>query len=663
MKLVIAEKPSVAKQIASVIGKNITNKDGYIDCGNNYIISWCVGHLVSLANAEEYDESLKKWSVETLPIIPENWKYRINKSTSKQFSTIKKLINNPKIDSIVCATDAGREGELIFMLVYNKINSKKPVERLWISSMEDAAIRDGFDNLKPSEEYKNLYYSALARMQADWIVGINATRLYSSLYNNKLSVGRVQTPTLNLIAQRDREITNFKKQKYFIVEINNGEYSLTTERIDNVEIAEQLINTLPSKLEISDVEEKEKITKPDKPYDLTTLQRECNKYFGYSAKETLDYVQNLYEKKLVTYPRTDSRYLTDDMKNSIGEYFNKIGFSYNEENFEKIFNSSKVSDHHAIIPTISSINNEIELNENEIKVFELIKLKLIASSDKNLVESLVKVTIDFDKMIFKANGKATIQEGFTRHFKEYINSKEIILPNINKGDTFEIQEKNIFEKFTSPPSHFTEDKLLLAMERAGVEDLDKELETEKEGLGTPATRASIIEKLISTDYVTRDKKKLLATDKAFELIDIVPEALKSPKTTAIWENKLTLISKGKESSKDFIDNISYEIRHLCNNYNVKKEYVKESLNEILGICPKCKHNILEGKKVYFCTNKDCDFRIYKEICSKKISKNTIKDILKNGKSEKISGFISKKGNKFSAKLFLKEDNSIGFDFN
>ena len=663
MKLVIAEKPSVAKQIASVIGKNITNKDGYIDCGNNYIISWCVGHLVSLANAEEYDESLKKWSVETLPIIPENWKYRINKSTSKQFSTIKKLINNPKIDSIVCATDAGREGELIFMLVYNKINSKKPVERLWISSMEDAAIRDGFDNLKPSEEYKNLYYSALARMQADWIVGINATRLYSSLYNNKLSVGRVQTPTLNLIAQRDREITNFKKQKYFIVEINNGEYSLTTERIDNVEIAEQLINTLPSKLEISDVEEKEKITKPDKPYDLTTLQRECNKYFGYSAKETLDYVQNLYEKKLVTYPRTDSRYLTDDMKNSIGEYFNKIGFSYNEENFEKIFNSSKVSDHHAIIPTISSINNEIELNENEIKVFELIKLKLIASSDKNLVESLVKVTIDFDKMIFKANGKATIQEGFTRHFKEYINSKEIILPNINKGDTFEIQEKNIFEKFTSPPSHFTEDKLLLAMERAGVEDLDKELETEKEGLGTPATRASIIEKLISTDYVTRDKKKLLATDKAFELIDIVPEALKSPKTTAIWENKLTLISKGKESSKDFIYNISYEIKHLCKNYKVKKEYVKESLNEILGICPKCKHNILEGKKVYFCTNKDCDFRIYKEICSKKISKNTIKDILKNGKSEKIPGFISKKGNKFSAKLFLKEDNSIGFDFN
>ncbi|WBW49316.1 DNA topoisomerase 3 [Peptoniphilus equinus] len=661
MKLVVAEKPSVAQDIARVIGA--TNREqGYLE-GNGYMVTWCFGHLVTLAPPEAYGEEYKSWRVDTLPIFPESFKYAVIKNSAKQYAVVKNLMHNNRVTSIVCATDAGREGELIFMLVYNQSKCHKPVERLWISSMEDRAIAHGFETLKPESDYTDVYHSALARLWADWLVGMNATRLYSVLYNDKLTVGRVQTPTLAMITARDQAIEQFQKEKYYTVEINNELYTLSTERIDNAELAKQIINNLPDSISIDHVETKEKTTRPVKLFDLTALQRACNKYFGYSAKQTLDYAQSLYEKKFITYPRTDSRYLTEDMETTVVSYFNKLNFQYDETNFKRIFNSKKVSDHHALIPTLSSLDNLDSMDIGERKVFNLIQCQLLASSDANVIESITKVATDIDGVIFKASGKTIIQEGFAKHFKAYETKKESVLPEIYEGDIFRIQDSKIQEKYTSPPPHYTEETLLLAMEKAGKEDLDKELDVEKKGLGTPATRAGIIEKLIATNYVTRDKKNLLATEKAFRLIEIVSDSLKNASTTAEWENELTRIANGDSDPKAFMDSIKDEVKRICCHTDVKAEYViPREDRESLGSCPKCGSSVIEGKKVYFCTNNDCDFRVFKEICNKKINKTVIKDLLSKGMTEKIPGFLSKKGTIFSAKLVIKDDNTIEFKF-
>lgn len=562
-KLVIAEKPSVAISIAKVIGAR-KKKDGYYE-GNGYRVSWCVGHLIQMANPDAYDEKYAKWNMADLPIIPKEYKYEVAKSTKKQFAILKKLMNDKEIDTVINACDAGREGESIFRLVYNQVNCKKKMKRLWISSMEDSAIKEGFDNLKDGKDYDNLFESAQARAIADWLVGMNISRLYSCLYKQNYSVGRVQTP----IVKRDDEINNFKKEKYYTVELSMNGFTLSTDRIDDEITAEQLINLVGDNIEITGVIQKEKITKPKLPFDLTTLQRECNKYFRYSAKQTLDYAQSLYEKKLITYPRTDSRCLTEDMiVSTVNNILGKNDFD--TERIKVVFDSKKVTDHHAIIPTVSSLSEDLSnIPESEAKVYRLISNKLHASVGYPLVESTTKIVALFDSFEFTSSGKVIKDEGFSKYLKEYKSKKseDAVLLDLSVGDVLSIENKEIKEKFTQPPKHFTEDTLLKSMEIAGNDALEKGVEVERKGLGTPATRAGIIENLIYKGFVERDKKNLVATHKGIGLVTIVSDTFKSAETTAKWEMQLTEIAQGKTSKEEFLEAIENEIREVVLTYS------------------------------------------------------------------------------------------------
>ena len=567
MKLVIAEKPSVGVALAKVIGAN-QRRDGYFE-GNGYIVSWCVGHLVRMANPDKYDEKYAKWKIEDLPIFPEEYLYELNPKTKKQFALLKKLMQDKKVDTVINACDAGREGESIFRLVYQQAKCKKPIQRLWISSMEDQSIKEGFQNLKDGRDFENLFESAQTRSIADWLVGMNLSRLYSCLYNQNYSVGRVQTPTLNMIVQRDGEIDRFIKEKYYTVEIIGDGITLSTERIDDYEVADQLRNLIDEKIIITDVEKKEKVTRSDKPYDLTTLQREANKVFGYSAKKTLDITQKLYEKKLVTYPRTDSRYLTEDMKEMTKLLLNRLerDFQFDEKSFSSIFDNSKVTDHYAIIPTMSVEMSKLEsLSTEEKNVYELIKAKLLMACSKPLIESMTKVIYEYDGFTFTANGKTVIENGFREYEIKTKGLKEKILPNLSSGDELVVLDVLIQEKFTKPPLHFNEDTLLKAMEKAGADSLDKDIEVERMGLGTPATRAGIIENLINKGYVERDKKNLLATHKGTSLVAIVADEFKSAETTSHWEMKLSDIASGKFSKDEFIGAIQKTIQKTIDLY-------------------------------------------------------------------------------------------------
>lgn len=566
MKLVIAEKPSVAISIAKVIGAN-KKKDGYYE-GNGYRVSWCVGHLIQMANPDAYDEKYAKWNMADLPIIPSDYKYEVAKSTRKQFNILKKLMNDKEIDAVINACDAGREGEAIFRFVYNEAKCKKKMKRLWISSMEDSAIKEGFDNLKDGKDYDNLFESAQARAIADWLIGMNISRLYSCLYKQNYSVGRVQTPILTMIVKRDDEIANFKKEKYYTVELSTNGFTLSTDRIDDEVATEQLINLVDDKIEITDIIQKEKITKPDLPFDLTTLQRECNKYFGYSAKQTLDYAQSLYEKKLITYPRTDSRCLTEDMiVSTVNNILGKNNFD--TERIKVVFDSKKVTDHHAIIPTVSSLSEDLSnIPESEAKVYRLISNKLHASVGYPLIENTTKIVVLFDGFEFISAGKVVKDDGFTKYLKDYKSKKneDIELPDVKVGDVFEVENKEIKEKFTQPQKHFTEDTLLKAMEVAGNDALENGVEVERKGLGTPATRAGIIENLIYKGFVERDKKNLVATHKGISLVTIVSDTFKSAETTAKWEMELSDIAKGKENKEDFLKKIEEEINITIKQY-------------------------------------------------------------------------------------------------
>ena len=566
MKLVITEKPSVAISIAKVIGAN-KKKDGYYE-GNGYRVSWCVGHLIQMANPDAYDEKYAKWNMADLPIIPSDYKYEVAKATKKQFNILKKLMNDKEVDTVINACDAGREGESIFRLVYNQVNCKKKMKRLWISSMEDSAIKEGFDNLTDGKDYDNLFESAQARAIADWLVGMNISRLYSCLYQQNYSVGRVQTPTLYMIVKRDDEISNFKKEKYYTVEFSTNGFTLSTDRIDDEVAAEQLLNLVGDKIEITDVIQKEKITKPDLPFDLTTLQRECNKYFGYSAKQTLDYAQSLYEKKLITYPRTDSRCLTEDMiVSTVNNILGKNDFD--TEHIKVVFDSKKVTDHHAIIPTVSSLSEDLSgIPESEAKVYGLISNKLHASVGYPLIENTTKIVASFDGFEFTSSGKVIKDEGFSKYLKEYKSKKseDAVLPDVSVGDVLSVENKEVKEKFTQPPKHFTEDTLLKSMEIAGNEALEKGVEVERKGLGTPATRAGIIENLIYKGFVERDKKNLIATHKGISLVTIVSDTFKSAETTAKWEMELADIAKGKSSKEKFLKDIESEIQEVVLKY-------------------------------------------------------------------------------------------------
>lgn len=570
MNLVICEKPSVAMSIAKVIGAT-GRQEGYYE-GGGYIVSWCVGHLVQMASPSAYDEKYGKWKLADLPIIPKQYKYEVVKGARGQFNTLKKLMNSKEIETVINACDAGREGELIFRLVYEQAGCKKNIKRLWISSMEDVAIKEGFKQLKDGKEYEALYRSALARSKADWLVGMNMSRLYSLIYNQNYSVGRVQTPTLAMIVKRDDEIAAFKKEKYYIGELYFTGFTLSTDRIDSLEIVEDLVNVVGNTITVRNVEKKEKLTKPDLPFDLTTLQRECNKYFGYSAKQTLDYAQSLYEKKMITYPRTDSRYLSEDMIiNTINNILGKNDFD--TERIKVIFNSAKVTDHHAIIPTVSSLEEDMStIPESERKIYNLILNKLHASVGYPLTENITKIVAVYesqgDVFEFKASGKVITDEGFTKYLKQYGSKKneDVVLPDINVGDVLKIKDKEIKEKYTTPLKHFTEDTLLKAMELAGNDALEKGAEVERRGLGTPATRAGIIENLIFKDFIERDKKNLIATKKGKALIEIVENNFKSAKTTAKWEIKLSDIALGKSSNEAFLSGIESEIKETVAKY-------------------------------------------------------------------------------------------------
>lgn len=670
-QLIIAEKSSVGQSIAKVLG--ITNKEnGYME-GDNYICSWASGHLVTLSKPSKYDEKFKKWNLEDLPIIPNNFKTEIINSSSKQYNVLKNLIKRDDVDSLICATDAGREGELIFRLIYDKVGVLKPFKRLWISSMEDESIKKGLDNLKDGKDYDNLYEAALCRQRADWLVGLNLTRLITIKNNKLLPVGRVQTPTLKLIVDRDYEIEHFIKDKYYVVEIDLEKFKMTSSRIDKEEEAKKLLDLIPGEITIESVEEKTKVTKPSKPYDLTTLQREANKIYNLSAKNTLKIVQDLYEQKYVTYPRTDSRYLNEDMQLSINDLLTIIDFDFSIDsyNFKSIFNNKKVSDHHAIIPTVTGIKcDKSNFDENHLKIFNMIVKKLVASVSDNLIENLTKVKTTINGYEFTQNSKVTVQKGFKEIYqlKDDNTNNAYSMDQISEGDIFKINNSKINEKYTNPEARYTEDTLLNAMENAGKDLLDPNIEIEREGLGTTATRADIIEKLIKDQYISRNKKQLISTDLGRKLIEIAPDLIKDSKLTVDWENEFSEIANGKVEASEFMFDLTNTIKNIVNSYNIENTFEKtektNTKSEKFGKCPYCDGDVFLSEKSLFCENSkygknkgNCKFAIFRTISNHKLTENECKDLLENGKTDEITDFKSDKTKKkFPAKIKLNPAN-------
>lgn len=663
MQLVIAEKPSVAKSIADVLGA-LDRQDGYFE-GGGYLVSWCVGHLIELAEPESYGDQWKKWTYESLPVNPEHWQYEIKEDTREQYDVLYSLLHDSRVDEVVCATDAGREGELIFRLVYNMASCKKPMKRLWISSMEESAIREGFDNLKPGSDYDHLYHSALCRQEADWLVGINGTRLFTVLYGGKvLKVGRVQTPTLAMLVERESKIMNFKKEQYFMAHILCGGVDAVTERIDSKTEAENVAGAcLNGQALVTSVAKEEKMVAPPKLYDLTTLQRDANRLFGFTAKQTLEYTQSLYEKKLCTYPRTDSQYLSDDMEQTAGNVieaiFSSILFEENRmfnPDIKRVLNSKKVTDHHAIIPTMEIAKADLAaLPETERKILSLVANRLLcATGEKHLYET-VKAELSCGGYTFAASGKSVLKNGwkdfedaFKRSFKttEDKEQEDKKLPELSEGQTFDGVQTKISEHYTTPPKHFTEDSLLSAMERAGNEDMSDDVE--RKGLGTPATRADIIEKLVKDGFVKREKKQMIPTDDGMKLITVLPDVVKSPKLTADWENALTLVAKGEMEREDFMADIEAMVSDLIHTYHEvsdeqKKMFAQEQ--KVLGKCPNCGGDVVKGKYGAFCKNK-CGMNVSR-IMGVVLSDEQVESLL-DGKKTLLKGLTSKAGKKYDA---------------
>ena len=662
MQLVIAEKPSVARSIAGVIGAN-KKLDGYME-GNGYLVSWCIGHLVSLADAGAYDPRYKKWAYDDLPILPQEWQYIIPDEKKKQFDILRSLMERPDVDGLVCATDAGREGELIFRFVYQMAGCQKPFKRLWISSMEDAAIKEGFAHLKPGADYDNLYQSALCRAQADWLVGINATRLFSILYHKTLTVGRVQTPTLKMLVDREAKISDFKKEKYHIVHIAAGGMEAASDRVSSAADADAIKTACAGAQAVCVTVKREKKTEqPPRIYDLTTLQREANRLFGFTAKQTLDYAQQLYEKKLLTYPRTDSQYLTDDMQPTAESIVSGLwpllpfaaGLDISPQ-FGRVLNSKKVSDHHAIIPTMEFVQKGFDgLTEGEKKLLSLVCCKLLCAVAAPHVFEAVTATITCAGKEFTAKGKTILTPGWKeidRRFRASFkadadeDAPELAreLPELAEGQTFDKVEASVTEHFTTPPKPYTEDTLLSAMERAGAEDMPED--AERQGLGTPATRASILEKLVQMGFVERKGKQLLPTN------CVLPDVLTSPQLTAEWENTLTAIAKGEADPDGFMAGIEEMTRGLISGYSqisedAQKLFQKERVS--IGKCPRCGEAVYEGKKNYYCGNRACQFVMWKndrffEERGKTFTPKIAAALLKDGKA-KVKGLRSMKTGK------------------
>lgn len=675
-KLVIAEKPSVALALAKVLGA-YQRQDGYME-GNGYLVSWCVGHLVGLAQPDAYDETYKKWSRESLPIIPENWKWEVADDKRTQFKVLKDLMFRSDVEELVCATDAGREGELIFRLVYYQAGCKKPFKRLWISSMEDEAIKEGFDNLREGSDYDNLYEAALCRSKADWLVGINGTRLFTTLYNNRLTVGRVQTPTLAMVVERNKQITEFQKQRYFNVHLKDGKLEVYKEKIFDEQEAKKIQEKCNgADAIVKSVTKAEKNINPPKLYDLTTLQRESNRYFGYTAQKTLDYTQSLYEQKLVTYPRTDSQYLTEDMKETAENMVLAVQMAFDFGTFppkdydvNRVINNSKVTDHHAIIPTAEIQKQDLsKLSQGERDILILISQRLLCATGEKQHISETEIKVDCAGEEFQAKGKMVLEMGWKSYEMEFRNrlknkskteAKDEVLPLVAEGDVLHGVTVTKTEHFTSPLKQYTEDTLLSAMETAGNEDFDED--TEKKGLGTPATRASMIEKLVSSKYLDRKGKQLIPTDAGINLVAVLPEKVKSAKMTAEWENALMEMERGKVKSRTFLTDISQWVKQLIADYGEISEEEKKrfkSEKEQIGICPRCGAPVYEGDKNFYCSNRECKFCIWKETkwlsgMKKKVSKKMAESLLSKGRVSVTGLYSQKTGRNFDADLVLDD---------
>ena len=651
MILVIAEKPSVAQSIAKVLGAS-SRKDGYLE-GNNYIVSWCVGHLVGLADASSYDERFAKWRYSDLPIVLDEWLFEVPKDKQKQFKVLSDLMLDKRVTELVCATDAGREGELIFRLVYKKAGCTKPFKRLWISSLEDNAIREGFAHLRSSGEYDRLYEAALARSKADWIVGINGTRLFSTLYHKKLVVGRVQTPTLAMLVEREGKISTFHKEKYFNVHISKDNLTADLEKVKTEDEAKAIAAACDKKQAVvSSLKKETKTVNPPKLYDLTTLQREANRYYGFTAQQTLDLVQSLYEKKLLTYPRTDSQFITEDMESTarqvIGIVSRKLplfeGITH-EPDIGRITNNAKVTDHHAFIPTVQLEKQDLaELPESEQKIIRLIAMRLLSATGEKHIYDETSVTLTCEGYEFKAKGKTVVQDGWKaieRRFKETLKSKEKdeperSLPSLNEKDILSSVDASVTEHYTSPPKPYTEDSLLSAMETAGNAEFDDD--TEKKGLGTPATRAGIIEKLVNGGFVERKGKSLVPTKDGNNLVCVLPEQITSPSMTAEWENTLMQIERGNADADKFLSGIVGMTSELVKAYPFLSEAEANRFDtgrESIGNCPRCGSPVYVGKGNYYCSNKECSFCMWEDnkfftSKKKKLTKKIAAELLDKG---------------------------------
>lgn len=675
--LVIAEKPSVAQSYA----KNLSaykREDGYLE-GESCIVSWCLGHLAEYAQPEEYDPKYEKWQFDDLPILPEAWKLKVSKDKKKQFEVIKTLMNRSDVEYLVNGCDAGREGELIFQRVYVLAGCRKPVKRLWISSMEDAAIQKGFQTMKSEEEYKNLCMAAVCRAQADWLIGMNGTRAYTTRYFKRLVVGRVQTPTLAMLAERQERIEHFQKEAFYKVALTDGKLTVVSENIANEEAAELLAALCNgSTAVVTQMKKERKKSFPPKLYDLTSLQREANRYFGYTAKRTLDMLQELYEEKLVTYPRTDSQFVTEDMKDSVEELVEKmpvllsfVDYGQLGYGIKRVINNAKVSDHHAILPTKEAVEKGIaDLPADKKNLMMLICQQLVQATGEEYLYEQTDITVKCQEHDFKARGKIPVQMGFKeveKAFKQLCvkaepvegKEKETSIPaGYEEGMRIFPVKAEKTTHYTSPPKPFNEDTLLAAMETAGNKEFDSE--TEKKGLGTPATRASIIEKLVSSGYAQRKGKQILPSTEGKELVKVMPEYLKSAVMTAEWENQLLMMEKGQITDTQFMGEITSLVRKIlevCREIPEEERRRFQTAREVIGKCPVCDCDVFEGKQNFYCSNRQCDFALWKEnrflgSMEKNLDKKMARELLDKACTHVKGLYSKKKDMKFDADLLL-----------
>ena len=673
-RLVVAEKPSVGSAYAKVLGAT-NRQDGYLE-GNGYLVSWCIGHLVELAPPNVYDEKYTKWSVDDLPILPEKWQYLVSAGTKKQFGILKKLMNRPDVDSVTAATDAGREGELIFRLVYQQAGCKKPVFRLWLSSMEETAIREGFAHLKPSAEYDALYNAALCRERADWMVGINASRLFSCLYGRPLAIGRVMTPVLAMTVVREAEIAAFTPEKFYTVALAfAGGGIASSKRFSQKADAEALLTSCQKEAgaTVQKVERKEKSENPPQLYDLTTLQRDANRLLGFTAQQTLDYAQSLYEKKCITYPRTDSRFLTEDMATSlpglVADISAALGISETVPiHVEQVIDGSKVTDHHALLPTASMAKTDLSaLPAGEMSILRLIAARLLCAVGKPYRYAETTLTVTCAGEEFTAKGKVVLSEGWKSIERsvlgELLGKKKepTVLPDMQEQSECKIAGAELKEGQTSPPKHFDEDLLLHAMETVSADSMPDGVE--RQGLGTPATRAATIEKLVQKGFLERKGSKktkvLLPTDKGKALITVMPEQIQSADMTADWEAKLLRIERGEMEPEEFMTEIKDMISSLVNTTEAVKGANMLMKNKVAGVCPNCGANVVEREKGWFCENRECRFALWKDNAyfkrlGKHLDGRMVDKLLRDGRV-RLKDCKSAKGKTYNATVLLSTE--------